>query len=229
MVESLTTLYAKILLIIDTVEILMEQRQGHLYIISAPSGAGKTSMIKSLLKTVSNIQVSVSHTTRERRPGEVDGVDYHFIAIEKFREMLAQGAFLEYAEVFGNYYGTSTQTVKDLVNEGIDVILELDWQGARQIHTKMPKAISIFILPPSLEALHQRLTNRGQDDEAVIEKRMHSARQEMSHFDEYHFVIINDVFDEALAELQALVVSERLRLERQMFEHKSLINSLLND
>ncbi len=207
----------------------MDARQGHLYIISAPSGAGKTSLIKALIKSVSGIQLSVSHTTRVRRQQEVDGKDYHFIGIEQFREMLADGAFLEHAEVFGNHYGTSRNSVEVLVNNGIDVILELDWQGARQIQSMMPKAISIFILPPSLETLHQRLNNRGQDDETVIAKRMQAAKEEIIHYNEYHFLIINDVFDEALAELTALVVSERLRIERQTFEHKSLINSLLND
>ena len=207
----------------------MENRQGHLYIISAPSGAGKTSLIKALLKGVDGLQVSVSHTTRKRRPNEVEGEDYHYVSIDQFREMLAEGDFLEYAEVFGNHYGTSKTAVEELIEKGVDVILELDWQGARQIQQKMPKAIRIFVLPPSLEALNQRLTNRAQDDEAVITNRMLQAKQEMSHFNEYQFVIINDVFEEAYQELKALVISERLRLERQMFEHRGLINSLLND
>jgi len=207
----------------------VENRQGHLYIISAPSGAGKTSLIKALLKGLDGLQVSVSHTTRKRRPNEVEGEDYHYVSIDQFREMLAEGDFLEYAEVFGNHYGTSKTAVEELIIKGVDVILELDWQGARQIQQKMPKAIRIFVLPPSLEALNQRLTNRAQDDEMVITNRMLQAKQEMSHFDEYQFVIINDVFEEAYQELKALVISERLRLERQMFEHRSLINSLLND
>jgi len=207
----------------------VENRQGHLYIISAPSGAGKTSLIKALLKGVDGLQVSVSHTTRKRRPNEVEGEDYHYVSIDQFREMLAEGDFLEYAEVFGNHYGTSKTAVEELIEKGVDVILELDWQGARQIQQKMPKAIRIFVLPPSLEALNQRLTNRAQDDEAVITNRMLQAKQEMSHFNEYQFVIINDVFEEAYQELKALVISERLRLERQMFEHRGLINSLLND
>ncbi len=207
----------------------MENRQGHLYIISAPSGAGKTSLIKALLKSVEDIKVSVSHTTRKRRPNEIDGEDYHFITIDKFRKMLAEGDFLEYAEVFGNFYGTSQQAVESMINQGTDVILELDWQGARQIQQKMPKAIRIFILPPSLEALHQRLHNRAQDDHSVIDQRMQEAKQEMSHFDEYQFVIINDVFEEAFIELKSLVIAERLRLERQSFEHSALIHSLIND
>ncbi len=207
----------------------MENRQGHLYIISAPSGAGKTSLIKALLKSVEDIKVSVSHTTRKRRPNEIDGEDYHFITIDKFRKMLAEGDFLEYAEVFGNFYGTSQQAVESMINQGTDVILELDWQGARQIQQKMPKAIRIFVLPPSLEALHQRLHNRAQDDHSVIDQRMQEAKQEMSHFDEYQFVIINDVFEEAFIELKSLVIAERLRLERQSFEHSALIHSLIND
>ena len=207
----------------------MENRQGHLYIISAPSGAGKTSLIKALLKSVDRIKVSVSHTTRPRRPKEVDGVDYHYINVEQYQKMLAEGDFLEYAEVFGNHYGTSKKSVEELVDRGTDVILELDWQGARQIQKKMPKAIRIFVLPPSLDALQQRLNDRAQDDDSVIQKRMLEAKQEMSHYNEYQFVIINDDFEVAFNELKSLVTAERLRLERQSFEHHDLINSLIND
>ena len=207
----------------------MENRQGHVYIISAPSGAGKTSLIKALLKSVGRLKVSISHTTRPRRSNEVDGVDYHFIDVENYQQMLAKDDFLEHAEVFGNYYGTSKNAVEALVNQGTDVILELDWQGANQIQQKMPKAIKIFVLPPSLEALHQRLYNRAQDDESVIQKRMLEAKQEMSHYNEYQFVIINDDFDVAFNELKSLVTAERLRLERQNFEHHDLIHSLIND
>jgi guanylate kinase len=207
----------------------VKNRQGHLYIISAPSGAGKTSLIKALLKSVDRLKVSVSHTTRPRRSNEVDGIDYHYISLEKYQQMLAEDDFLEHAQVFGNQYGTSKKAVEDLIHQGTDVILELDWQGARQIQKKMPKAISIFVLPPSLEALHQRLNNRAQDDENVIQKRMLEAKQEMSHYNEYQFLIINDDFDVAFNELRSLVTAERLRLERQAFEHADLIHSLIND
>ncbi len=201
--------------------------QGHLYIVSAPSGAGKTSLLKSLVGRLKNLQISVSHTTRERRAGEVDGKDYHFTQVELFKSMISENAFLEYAEVFGNYYGTSKIEIEKSLSQGIDVILEIDWQGARQIRDMMPEAISIFVLPPSLEALQQRLTHRGQDDKTIIHRRMLAATEEMRHYDEYQYLIINDVFETALNELNALISSHRLTLKSQKSAHQKLIDSLI--
>jgi guanylate kinase len=202
---------------------------GQLFVISAPSGAGKTSLVRELVKSVDGIGLSISHTTRPRRPGEEDGRDYHFVSQDTFRELIAADAFLEHAQVFDNFYGTSKDEVSRRLNAGEDVILEIDWQGARQIRQTWKQTLSIFILPPSLEALKDRLTLRGQDDEQVIARRMQAARQEMAHYDEYDFVIINDVFAEALDELRAIVVAERLRLRRQQQEHRRLIDALLKD
>ncbi len=170
--------------------------QGTLYIVSAPSGAGKSSLINALLETNPTyaMKVSVSHTTRGMRPGEEDGVHYHFIQKEQFEELIEQEQFLEYAEVFGNYYGTSRIWIEETLNKGIDVFLDIDWQGARQIRQQMPLAKSVFIIPPSNGELERRLTTRGQDSDAVVAKRMSEAKSEMSHFDEYDYLIINDDF-----------------------------------
>ncbi|PIP80436.1 MAG: guanylate kinase [Gammaproteobacteria bacterium CG22_combo_CG10-13_8_21_14_all_40_8] len=200
---------------------------GHLYIVSAPSGAGKTSLVNALAERLDNLQISVSHTTRKKRVGEVDGVNYHFISIEQFQKKISDKAFLEYAEVFGNYYGTDHADVERLLCQGIDLILEIDWQGARQIRKAMPQAISVFVLPPSLGALHERLTNRGQDDETVIAKRMQAANEEMIHYPEYQYLIINDCFNTALDELESLVISHRLTLETQQTNHSDLLNALI--
>ncbi len=202
---------------------------GQLFVISAPSGAGKTSLVRELIRSVDGIGLSISHTTRPQRPGEQDGRDYHFVSQDTFRDLIAADAFLEHAQVFDNFYGTSKDEVSRRLNTGEDVILEIDWQGARQIRAAWKQTLSIFILPPSLEALRERLTLRGQDDEEVIARRMLAARQEMAHYDEYDFVIINDVFAEALDELRAIVVAERLRLERQRQEHRQLIEALLQE
>ncbi|MCP5406364.1 MAG: guanylate kinase [Chromatiaceae bacterium] len=185
--------------------------QGTLYIISAPSGAGKTSLLKALIEKVQSILVSVSHTTRAMRPGERNGVDYWFVGEPEFRRMVGEGAFIEHAQVFGNLYGTSENAVRELLQTGVDVVLEIDWQGARQVRKRFPEAISVFILPPSREALRQRLNARGQDSGEVIERRMLEARSEMEHFTEYDFLVVNDRFEQALAELQALILSHRLR------------------
>jgi len=200
---------------------------GHLYIVSAPSGAGKTSLVKSLAGRLDNLQISVSHTTRTKRVGEVDGVDYHFTPIHHFKKLISEHAFLEYAEVFGNFYGTYRAELERLLAEGIDLILEIDWQGARQIRKAMPQAISVFVLPPSLAELHQRLTNRGQDDEMVIQKRMQAAEEEMRHYNEYQYLIINDDFDVALDELQSLVIANRLSLDVQKSHYQQLLENLV--
>ena len=200
---------------------------GTLFIISAPSGAGKTSLVRVLLERLPDVVVSVSHTTRKPRPGEQDGVDYHFVAKPEFETMVAAGEFLEHALVFDNLYGTSRVAVERQLEAGRDVILEIDWQGARQVRSSAPQAVSVFILPPSRETLRERLTVRGQDDEQVIERRMRDAISEMSHYGEYHYLVFNDVFEQAVAELQAVFVAQRLRREAQEQRHASDLRSLL--
>jgi len=201
---------------------------GTLYIVSAPSGAGKSSLLRALLaSTGSELALSVSHTTRAPRPGEVDGRDYHFVDVETFREMAEAGAFLEHAQVFDNFYGTSRAGVEAQLATGQDVILEIDWQGARLVRAQLPQTVSIFILPPSRAALGERLRQRGQDDAAVIERRMRDAVSEMSHYDEYDYLVINDVFATAQEELAAILRSRRLRLEPQARRHAGLLDGLL--
>ena len=197
-------------------------------IVSAPSGAGKTSLIKALMEQDQRVEVSVSHTTRSQRPGEVDGVNYFFISTETFHEMREAGAFFESAEVFGHFYGTSLTQLEARLSDGADVILEIDWQGAQQVRKLLPDSAWLFILPPSLEALKSRLQTRGQDAEDTIEIRMCAARDEMSHWDEADYLIINDHFDSALEALQALVRSLRLRNGQQQSALQNLIENLLN-
>ena len=204
----------------------MTQR-GTLYTISAPSGAGKTSLVAALLEKRPNLQVSISHTTRPMRPGETDGVNYHFVSKEQFQAMLDQQAFLEHAEVFDNNYGTSAQWVDDTLANGCDVILEIDWQGAAQIHRQLPDTVSIFVLPPSKNTLLERLTQRGQDGPEVIAQRIAEAEAEMSHFAAADFLIINDVFATALEELALIISSGKLLLKRQACQHQTLIKELL--
>ncbi len=201
--------------------------QGTLYIVSAPSGAGKTSMVKALLERLPGVVVSVSHTTRAPRPGEQDGADYHFIDKAGFERLVEAGEFLEYAQVFDNYYGTRRATVEAELDAGRDVILEIDWQGARQVAAAMPESVKVFILPPSAAALRERLTARGQDSAEVIERRMRDAIAEMSHYDEYHYLIFNDDFDTAVDELRAVFLSRRLRLEVQRERHAAELAGLL--
>ncbi len=203
----------------------MNQTRGTLYIVSAPSGAGKTSLLKRLRAEVDDVVISVSHTTRPKRPGEIDGEDYFFISREKFEKLLAQEAFLEHAQVFDHYYGTSRQKVIENLARGLDVILEIDWQGARQVRVKMSDSRSIFILPPSREVLEQRLRSRGQDSEETIARRMRDAHSEISHFDEYDYLVVNDEFDHALTDLKSILMADRLRLERQ----RPIIADLLED
>ncbi|MEE4244043.1 MAG: guanylate kinase [Kangiellaceae bacterium] len=200
---------------------------GTLYIVSAPSGAGKTSLLKASLGELSDIRISVSNTTRPQRPGEQDGVDYHFTEVDTFKQMIGNNEFFEYAEVFGNYYGTSRRWVNEQLNSGMDIILEIDWQGAQQIRQLVPDCKTIFILPPSSEALEQRLVGRGQDDEAVIAGRMAAAKEEMSHFNEYDYIVINDDFEVAKHELIAIFVAERQRVALQKQRHEHLIDNLL--
>lgn len=205
----------------------MQELAGNLFIISAPSGAGKSSLIQALLKRHSDMQVSVSHTTRAPRPGEQNGVHYHFISVEQFKALIAQNEFLEWAEVFGNYYGTSKSTIRDSLSRGIDVFLDIDWQGARQIRQQAPSAKGIFILPPSLAELEQRLNNRGQDSTEVIAKRMAQAHNEMSHASEYEYLIINDNFDSALTEFERIVLAQRNGYGSQSARHHALLTQLL--
>lgn len=201
---------------------------GTLFIISAPSGAGKTSLVKALLQQDTNVLVSVSHTTRSPRSGEIEGRDYNFVSHETFDEMIGLGQFLEYADVFGNKYGTSQAWVKDRLADGVDVILEIDWQGAQQVRRLMRGAVSVFILPPGRHALEQRLKGRGQDDESVIALRMSKAVDEMSHYPEFDYVIINDDFDQALEELHSLFIARRLRQDAQQIKHAALLSELLS-
>jgi guanylate kinase len=205
--------------------------KGTLYIVSAPSGAGKSSLINALLETnpTYDMKVSVSHTTRDKRSGEVNGVHYNFISVEEFTDLVKQEAFLEHAEVFTNYYGTSRLWIDEQLNKGIDVFLDIDWQGARQIRTLMPAAKSLFILPPSKEELERRLTTRGQDSEEVIAGRMQEACSEISHYDEYDYVIVNDDFDVALIDFKAIIRAERLKQDKQTAKYKNILTALLAD
>ncbi|MEJ5211246.1 MAG: guanylate kinase [Burkholderiales bacterium] len=200
---------------------------GNVFVVSAPSGAGKTSLVRALLEADPQVRLSVSYTTRPPRPGEVDGVHYHFVSVEQFMEMLNRGDFLESAQVYGNYYGTSQRWIEEQLAAGTDILLEIDWQGAAQIRRLMPRAVSIFILPPSLEALRARLQGRGQDTEEVIERRLAAAREDMSHVGEFDYVIINDDFSTASQDLQAVVRAQRLRVEGQLARHASLLKELL--
>ncbi|MCW9710567.1 guanylate kinase [Avibacterium sp. 21-586] len=204
--------------------------QGNLYIISAPSGAGKSSLIAALLAKDNGRErmVSVSHTTRAPRPGEVNGVHYHFVSKDEFERLIEQDVFLEYAQVFGgNYYGTSLPTIEKSLAQGIDVFLDIDWQGAQQIRAKLPQVKSIFILPPSVEELERRLIGRGQDSAEVIADRMAKATSEMSHYDEYDYVIINDNFEQAVADLQHILRAECLTKRYQQAQNIALIHQLL--
>ncbi|OLO08827.1 guanylate kinase [Salinicola sp. MH3R3-1] len=202
---------------------------GTLYIVSAPSGAGKTSLVRALLQRNADIGVSVSHTTRAKRPGEQDGVNYHFVTQPEFEAMVERGEFFEHAWVFDRHYGTSRVEVEKRLAVGEDVILEIDWQGAQQVLEQSPDAESIFILPPSREALRERLAGRGTDDDAVIERRMRDAVSEMSHYTEYEHVIINDTFEHALSELECIVHARRSRRDKMQARHAALLADLLND
>ncbi|UXH39882.1 MULTISPECIES: guanylate kinase [Pseudomonas] len=217
----------------------MNPTSGTLYIVSAPSGAGKTSLVTALIEADPRVSVSVSHTTRAMRPGEQHGVNYHFVSHDDFKGLIAKGDFLEHAEVFGNFYGTSRSALQQVLDQGNDLILEIDWQGAQQVRKLMPEARSVFILPPSQQALRQRLDGRGQDSEAIIAGRMKEAVSEMVHYDEYEYVIVNDDFDEALEDLKAvfaanregdaaaLARAEELKLEKQQQRHQALLKQLI--
>lgn len=202
---------------------------GALFVISAPSGAGKTSLVRAVLERDPTLCVSISHTTRPRRSQEVDGVNYHFTDRPGFEAMLERDAFLEHADVFGNYYGTSSAWVDEQLHAGRDVILEIDWQGAAQVRRQRPLARSIFILPPSVAVLEQRLRKRGQDDDAVIARRLAAAREEMSHHVEFDYLVINDDFEQATMDLLAIFRAERLGIARQGRDRTALLAALLSD
>lgn len=200
---------------------------GNLFIVSAPSGAGKTSLVTALSTCVEGLTVSVSHTTRLRRPGEDNGKDYFFIDSDMFEKMIIKQEFLEYAHVFGHSYGTAKESVTRKLNSGLDVILEIDWQGARQIRQILPGAISVFILPPCLLELEKRLKGRGQDSDTIICSRMSAALLEIGHYNEYEFLIVNDNFERALDQLKNIVMASRNKLERQITRLKPLLDEFL--
>ena len=212
----------------------MPQTLGNLFILAAPSGAGKSSLIKALLEKHpatdehnNAMQVSVSHTTRAPRPGEINGVHYHFVNRTDFEVLIEEGAFFEHAEVFGNYYGTSKVVIEQTLRQGIDVFLDIDWQGARQVKAQIPDTATIFVAPPSKEELKRRLTERGQDSAEIIEQRMTKAVSEISHYHEFDFIVVNDNFSAALSELDAIVTTRRLRKEKQIIRHQQLFDNLL--
>ena len=212
----------------------MASQLGNLFILAAPSGAGKSSLIKALLEKHEDaadfpMEVSVSHTTRKPRPGEEDGVHYHFVSREQFEKLIEQGVFFEWAEVFDNYYGTSRVTIEQTLHRGIDVFLDIDWQGARQVKKLLPDACGVFILPPSTQVLKERLNRRGQDSDDVIASRMREAVSEMSHYDEFDYVLVNDDFSVALSDLEAVVRAQRQRTAKQQMRYLDLIKDLLGD
>ena len=206
----------------------------NLFIIAAPSGCGKTSLVKALLESSTKLAVSVSHTTRKPRKAEIDGKNYHFVSKERFGEMISNNDFVEFAKVFGNMYGTARSNIKEKLDANIDIILEIDWQGARQVRENMPNSISIFILPPSKNVLLQRLIERGQDDDETISKRMKNSESEMSHYDEFEYLVINDQFDSALNDLKAIIQdcnknikNIEFSLENQISRHRYLFKELI--
>ena len=205
------------------------QLTGNLFMVCAPSGAGKTSLVAALLERHPEIHLSISSTTRPRREGETDGQHYHFVDTETFQKRVRENAFLEHAEVFGNHYGTSRSEVEPYLGRDQDVLLEIDWQGARQVRTAMPRARSIFILPPSVDELERRLRQRGQDSDEIIARRMAQARDEISRHNEFEYVVINDDFEQAITDLEAIIGAEKLRLQVQSVRHAPLIEALLRN
>ncbi|ALN65026.1 MULTISPECIES: guanylate kinase [Lysobacter] len=203
--------------------------RGTLYIVAAPSGAGKSSIVNAVLARDPNIRLSISFTSRQPRPGERHAEHYHFVSAQEFEAMVEAGDFFEYARVHGDWKGSARQSVEPFLAAGKDVLLEIDWQGARQVRSKVPDAVSVFILPPSRQALESRMRTRGQDSEATIRQRLDAAREEMSHYGEFDYVIVNEVFDTAVEEMCAIFLASRLRREPQVARHSRLITALLAD
>ena len=206
---------------------MINKIKGNLFIISAASGAGKTSLVKRLLTLINDLTLSISHTTRNPRPGEIDGKDYFFVTNEIFAEMVKEDKFLETAKCHGSFYGTSRNFVQEVRDTGKDIIFEIDWQGAKSIKAIFPEAISIFILPPSLKKLEERLIARGQDSEDTIKARLSAAKSEMSHVNQFDYVTINDNFDDALKELQSIIMAEKLNTKYQKNNYQKLIDQLI--
>jgi guanylate kinase len=205
---------------------ILNKNNGSLFTIAAASGSGKTSLVKALVETMPQIQVSISHTTRQSRKGEVEGEHYFFVTKQKFRDMVGANQFLEHADVFGHCYGTSREWVEKTLREGIDVILEIDWQGAAQIRKQFPQNISIFILPPSIHILKERLLNRRQDSIDIIEQRIAAANKEISHCAEFDYLVVNADFDVALSDLKAIVKAKRLERKQQLKRYAKLLEDL---
>lgn len=203
--------------------------RGTLYVVAAPSGAGKSSIVNAVLARDPQIALSISFTSRQPRPGERHAQHYNFVSADEFKAMIRAGNFFEYAQVHGDWKGTARQSVEPQLAAGKDVLLEIDWQGARQVRAKVPDAVAVFILPPSRQALEQRMRNRGQDSEAVIQQRLAAAREEMSHFDEFDYLIVNEVFQTAVDEMCAIFSASRLRREPQVVRHAALVSALLAD
>lgn len=208
---------------------MIKSPTGTLFVVAAPSGGGKTSLVRQLVQTETNIVVSISHTTRAMRPGEVDGVDYFFVDAEQFMQMVQQNAFVEYAKVFDYNYGTSVAQIVTRLQQGVDIVLDIDWQGALAIKKSFPTAVTIFIIPPSLTSLRERLLKRNQDDACTITRRMQLARAELSHYTEFDYLIVNDIFSQAADELIAIVKAERCRLAKQIEKQRELLSFLLEE
>jgi guanylate kinase len=208
--------------------IMSKKYVGNLYIVAAPSGGGKTSLVKALVTSMDNIAISISHTTRPSRPGETDGVDYFFVDLAEFTEMLHQHEFIEHAEVFGHFYGTSKSQIEERLHRGIDVVLDIDWQGAEQIKRIFENAVGVFIIPPSLDTLRERLKSRSQDNDDTIRFRMQRAQDELSHYGSFDYLIVNDEFSCALYELKSIVTANRLRMARQVEKQRQLLSFLLS-
>jgi guanylate kinase len=207
--------------------IMVATSTGTLYIIAAPSGGGKTSLVRNLVETLEGIEVSISHTTRAMRPGERCGVDYFFISEDEYMDMVEHDSFIEHAKVFDYLYGTSKVQINARLEQGIDIVLDIDWQGAQQIKHLFKDSVSVFIVPPSLEVLRQRLMKRGQDKEEIITERMHKAQDELAHYPEFDYLIVNDSFEHAAMELQAIVIANRLRMDRQVKKQSKLLSFLM--
>lgn len=206
---------------------MAKNKSGSLFIIAAPSGAGKTSLVKALVDNMKDVEVSVSHTTRQPRADETDGVAYHFVNEQDFRQLINQNQFLEYAKVFGNYYGTARDWVNTRLATGRNIILEIDWQGAQQVKSQFRNSVSIFVLPPSYEALRERLVSRQHDDTETIERRMDAAREEMSHYKEFDYIVINDDFDTALAEIKTVITATSLGSCRQSAFYDEFVDKIM--